>query len=187
MLISSFLIMMAMYCIVATPIYIVLRLLFMRGRVVSWRRELFMLLFFWYSVSIFSQTIIPRLSFGPDGISISRAAYAGSNFVLFHTIQLYAAQLNGPIAHIAFYNLAGNIVLFIPFGLFIPLLWKTMRTPLAMLLVALGIPLFIEGTQYFIGRSVDIDDVLLNTVAIVIGYALFYAAKKIISKKGCNN
>ena len=178
---------MAIYCIIATPLYIVLRFLFMRKRHVNWRRELYMLLFCWYSVSIFSQTIIPRFSMGSDGISIVRASYAGSNFTLFHTIQLYLAQLDGPIAHIAFYNLAGNVVLFIPFGLFIPLLWKRVRNVQMMVAVALGIPLFIEGTQYFIGRSVDIDDVLLNAVAIVIGYVLYYVLKKIISKKGCNN
>ncbi|MER2190925.1 MAG: VanZ family protein [Solibacillus sp.] len=186
-MISVFLKAMAMYCIVATPIYIYLRRAFMRRRLVSWYREFCMLLFVWYSVAIFSQTIIPRLSISADGISILRASYARSNFELFHTIQLYAAELNGPIAQIAFYNLAGNVVLFIPFGLFIPLLWKKTRTPLMMLVTALGIPVFIEGTQYFIGRSVDIDDVLLNAVAIVMGYALFYAVKKIISKKGCNN
>lgn len=178
---------MVAYCVVATPFYLYLRRSFMKKRVVSWRRELYMLLFFWYSVAIFSQTIIPSLSIGAEGISIQRASYARSNFELFHTINLYVGELNGPIAHIAFYNLVGNIVLFIPFGFFIPLLWKRMRTLLRMLIVALGIPIFIEGTQYFIGRSIDIDDVLLNAVAIWIGYALFYGIQKIISKKGCNN
>lgn len=178
---------MAVYCVVATPIYLYLRRTFMQKRVVSWRRELYMLLFAWYSVAIFSQTIIPSLSIRADGISIERASYARSNFELFHTIKLYAAELNGPIAYIAFYNLVGNVVLFIPFGFFIPLLWKRMRTPLMMFVVALGIPVFIESTQYFIGRSIDIDDVLLNAIAISIGYALFYGIRKIISKKGCNN
>lgn len=186
-MIREFLMAMAMYCVAATPIYLVLRRRFMKNRAVSWCREVCMLLFFWYSVAIFSQTIIPRFSIGADGISILRASYAGSNFVPFYTIQLYLAQLTGPIAHIAFYNLVGNVVLFIPFGLFIPLLWKRMRHAVALVVVAFGIPIFIEGTQYFIGRSVDIDDVLLNAVAIIIGYAVFYGFKKIISKKGCNN
>lgn len=186
-MISGFLVSMLGYCLVATPLYIISRFLFMRKRQVSWRREFFMVLFFAYSVSIFSQTIIPRLYIGENGLAIMRASYVGSNFELFHTIQLYTAQLNGPIAKIAFYNLVGNVVLFIPFGVFIPLLWKRTRALWVMPLVALSIPLFIEGTQYFIGRSVDIDDVLLNAVAIVIGYALFFSIRKIISKKGCNN
>lgn len=185
-MIEAFLMSMFEYCVVATPIYIVLRFLFMRRRKVHILRELLMLLFMWYSVGIFSQTIIPRLIMGENGIEIISAHYAGSNFVLFHTIQLYLAQLQGPIAHIAFYNLAGNVVLFIPFGLFIPLLWKNMRKVCMIGLVALGIPLFIEGTQYFIGRSVDIDDVLLNALAIILGYVLFYVIRKFISKKGCN-
>lgn len=109
-------------------------------------------------------------------------AYVNSNFVPFETITLYMNQLQGPLAEIAFYNLAGNIVLFVPFGLFIPFLWHRMNGPLKMLIVALIIPLFIEGTQYFIGRSVDVDDVILNTAAIYIGYAMYSVLCKIVLK-----
>jgi glycopeptide antibiotics resistance protein len=45
-----------------------------------------------------------------------------------------------------------------------------MRNVMGMCIVALMIPVFIEGTQYFIGRSVDIDDVILNAWAIIFGY-----------------
>ena len=77
------------------------------------------------------------------------------------------------MSRIAFYNLAGNVVLFIPFGFFIPLLWKRFRSIGTMLLLSFCIPLFIEGTQYFIGRSSDIDDVLLNAIAIFLGYGFY--------------
>ena len=82
-------------------------------------------------------------------------------------------QLDGPIHTIALYNLVGNIVLFIPFGFFIPSIWRKCNTMWKMLLIALLVPLFIEATQYFIGRSVDVDDVILNTIAAIIGYILF--------------
>lgn len=33
--------------------------------------------------------------------------------------------------------------------------------------------LFVEIIQMFIGRSTDIDDVILNTLGIIIGYGIF--------------
>ncbi|MEG0470958.1 MAG: VanZ family protein [Solibacillus sp.] len=133
-----------------------------------------MLLFFLYCVSIFSQTIIPDFYFMNGTIVFNTTSpYMRSNFTLFQTIHLYYDQLSGPIAMIAFYNLAGNIILFIPFGFFIPLLFKRFRGWVKMHIVAFSIPLFIEFTQHYIGRSIDVDDVLLNAIAIIMGFALY--------------
>ena len=132
-----------------------------------------MLLFFCYCVSIFSQTIIPDFWIENGQLKFATGHFMSSNFIPFATIHNYIGQLQGPIARIAFYNLAGNIVLFIPFGFFIPLLWQKFRSIGAMLMISLCIPLFIEGTQYFIGRSSDIDDVLLNALAILFGYGVY--------------
>lgn len=152
----------------------------MRKRKINWLREGTMLLFFLYSVSIFSQTIIPDFYIVDRHIVFNTAtAYSRSNFTPLKTILLYYEQLNGPLANIAFYNLAGNIVLFIPFGFFIPLLWKKFRGWVIIHVVAFGIPLFIECTQYFIGRSIDVDDVLLNAIAIVIGFVLYKVMQRI--------
>ena len=173
-MILSFLLSMIAYCAVSFPIYCIFRMFFMKNRRKSVRRELGMAAFFFYSVSIFSQTIIPNFQLLNGKIIFDTStAYVRSNFTPFRTIMLYYDQLNGPLANIAFYNLAGNIVLFIPFGIFIPLLWKKFRGWRIMHLVAFIIPLFIEGTQYFIGRSIDVDDVLLNAIAIVIGFVVF--------------
>ncbi|MBM7664952.1 glycopeptide antibiotics resistance protein [Solibacillus kalamii] len=173
-MIHSFLLSMIAYCTVSFPIYCILRMFYMKNKTRSARRELVMLLFFFYSISIFSQTIIPSFQISNGQIIFdTSSAYVRSNFTPLQTIMLYYDQLNGPLANIAFYNLAGNIVLFIPFGFFIPLLWKKFRGWRIMHVVAFAIPLFIEGTQYFIGRSIDVDDVLLNAIAIVIGFVLF--------------
>ncbi|MGN7477133.1 VanZ family protein [Solibacillus silvestris] len=179
-MIQSFLVSMFGYCLASLPIYIILRVLYLRNKEKDWLREFVMLLFFFYCVSIFSQTIIPNFYF-MDGRIIfdTSTAYARSNFTPLQTIRLYYDQLNGPLANIAFYNLAGNIVLFIPFGFFIPLLWKKFRGWRMMHVVAFSIPLFIEGTQYFIGRSIDVDDVLLNAIAIVVGFVLFKVIRRL--------
>lgn len=173
-MISSFLWDMAGYCLISLPIYVVLRSLYMRKRKKNGAREIVMLLFFLYCVSIFSQTIIPNFYIYEGRIIFDTAtAYARSNFQPLATIHMYYDELGGPLAQIAFYNLVGNIVLFIPFGFFMPLLWKKLRSWWRMHLIAFAIPLFIEGTQYFIGRSIDVDDVLLNAIAIITGFVMY--------------
>lgn len=171
-MIAYFLQQMFIYSVLFTPIYIVLRLMYLRGRSKKWWRELIMLAFVIFCISIFSQTIVPKFSW-IDGRFVIEQHAGSSNYMLFETIRLYARQLNGPIAHIAFYNLAGNILLFVPFGVLLPMLWRTCRSLFAMLAIAIGIPLFIEGTQHFIGRSVDVDDVLLNAIGILCGYFIW--------------
>ncbi|AYV71401.1 hypothetical protein C2H98_07265 [Niallia circulans] len=39
--------------------------------------------------------------------------------------------------------------------------------------MAIGIPLLIEILQLFIGRSTDIDDVILNALGIMFGFSLY--------------
>lgn len=165
---------MLVYCIVSVPFYLCIRYLYMRKRKINWRRERIMLLFFLYCISIFSQTIIPDFYVIDGKIIFSTSSlYMRGNFIPFQTIRLYYDQLGGPFPEIAFYNLAGNIILFIPFGYFIPRLFPKFRGWRKMLAVALCIPLFIECTQYFIGRSIDIDDVFLNAIAIIIGFIIY--------------
>ena len=79
-----------------------------------------------------------------------------------------------------FYNFGsenlGNIVMFLPFGILYPLFrqdstWK--RTLLAGFVTTLGIELL----QPVFGRSFDINDVILNSVGIVISTIVFYTLK----------
>ena len=66
-----------------------------------------------------------------------------------------------------------NVLMLIPLGFLLPLAapkfrkaWKT------VLFVALLI-LVLETTQYFIGRSADIDDLIMNTLGGWLGYSLY--------------
>lgn len=67
------------------------------------------------------------------------------------------------------YILAGNVILFVPFGLLSNLLWRGFTWWKALLL-GLGITLFIELWQLFVGRACDIDDLMLNTFGVLCGY-----------------
>ncbi|MGM9949244.1 MAG: VanZ family protein [Lysinibacillus sp.] len=178
-MIEHFLKSTAAYCLVLAPVYIIARFLWLKNRKKRPGREVAMLLFFLYSVSIFSQTIIPQFWIEDGRIGVAGHAYQSNNLIPFFTISTYMEQLQGPFSRVAFYNLAGNVVLFVPFGLFIPLVWPFFRKWGRMFAVSLAIPFFIEGIQYFIGRSTDVDDVILNAVAILIGYLLYKMAAQL--------
>ena len=70
------------------------------------------------------------------------------------------------------FNIAGNIVMFLPFGFFAALLWRKFNWKRAFVL-GLGITCCIEYWQIFLGRYFDIDDIILNTLGVFCGYLLW--------------
>ena len=71
-------------------------------------------------------------------------------------------------------NLLGNIICFIPYGFFVPILIKKVRKPLTMLAVIFFTTLIVELAQFFTKLGVfDIDDIILNFLGGVIGYTIF--------------
>lgn len=70
------------------------------------------------------------------------------------------------------HNILGNILMFVPFGLFAGILRRGLRWKQALLL-GLGITCFIECWQLLVGRYSDIDDVILNTLGVLLGWVLW--------------
>ncbi len=106
------------------------------------------------------------------------------NFVPFASI--YSLISNGEYA---VKNILGNIVMFIPFGIIIMLLNYKKISFLKLIFIGLSMSVAIEFLQFLIGyfigymyRSVDIDDVILNTFGAMIGFL----AVKLIPKKYIN-
>ena len=74
----------------------------------------------------------------------------------------------------SFYNLAGNILGFMPAGFFIPKLWKNQRGFFFTMFVTFEMSLLVEVLQLvFKVGSFDVDDLMLNTLGAVIGYLVF--------------
>jgi len=66
-----------------------------------------------------------------------------------------------------------NVLLFIPLGLFLPGLSRRLRKFCPVLLTGFLLSVIIELTQYVTSRGyLQTDDVLLNTLGCVIGYAV---------------
>lgn len=74
----------------------------------------------------------------------------------------------------ALVNLAGNTVLFMPLGIFLPRLWTKLNRFWKVMLTAAGIIILIEVTQVLtlLGRC-DIDDLILNLIGTAAGYGLY--------------
>ncbi len=71
-------------------------------------------------------------------------------------------------------NVVGNIAAFVPFGMFIPMLFSKCKNVLLTALLSLEFSLMIEVIQ-LISRvgSFDVDDLLLNTIGGVCGWTAF--------------
>ena len=75
-------------------------------------------------------------------------------------------------------QILGNFVMLLPLGIYLPQLYKKISSFIPVLLVSMLVAILIEALQLATSyRSVDIDDVLLNTTGAVIGFILY----KIIS------
>lgn len=100
----------------------------------------------------------------------------GFNLIPFKEILRYKVG-----THLFMTNVIGNIVIFIPYGFFINYFTKNKKLWVSVLL---GIFLSgtIEMTQYFIGRIFDIDDILLNSMGMLLGFIFYKGGSKIIDK-----
>ncbi len=98
---------------------------------------------------------------------------SGYNLVPFTEIFRYK------IGSEAFYfNVIGNIVLFIPFGYFISSYIKPKKI-LPILIVSVISSATVEFVQLCIGRSFDVDDILLNTVGAIGGFLIYVSLNAI--------
>ena len=106
----------------------------------------------------------------------NRDVYSGTNLVPFREILRYN------IGSSNFYKqVLGNIVLFVPFGFFASYYTKINKIR-SITLITFLVSLTIEIVQIYIGRSFDIDDIILNIVGGVLGF-LIYVGLDAIGKK----
>ena len=76
------------------------------------------------------------------------------------------------------FMLLGNIIMFMPLGFFPAMLWRRWRW-WKSLLAGFCTSASIEFIQFFIGRSTDIDDVILNTAGALTGFWIYWLLRAI--------
>ncbi|MGL5411621.1 VanZ family protein [Cetobacterium sp.] len=82
------------------------------------------------------------------------------------------------------YQIIGNLIMLLPLGLFLPLLYKSCRKSYITVLIGFLFSFFIEVSQGILGRTADIDDLIFNTIGVGIGYFLYIILNKITKKIG---
>lgn len=126
-------------------------------------RELFLFLFFLFIGGMAVITLTPRwfhwMTFLNDLHAEPFFQMGTVNLVPFRTFAFDPWS---------FMILMGNVIMFFPFGFFAVLLWRKVSFS-RTLLIGFLISLFIETVQLFVGRSFDIDDILLNTLGVLLG------------------
>lgn len=76
--------------------------------------------------------------------------------------------VNSPLDYVR--NTVLNIILFVPLGFLLPVIWKEYRSLRVIVFVGLGLSLLIEILQIFTFRLTDVDDLITNTAGTVVGY-----------------
>ena len=77
-------------------------------------------------------------------------------------------------------NIIGNISMFIPTGVIMPILYKRLDCFWKVLLAGAGLSFVIEVIQLlFPGSVIDIDDLILNTLGVAVGYGIYAAYKRL--------
>ena len=173
--ISNYIINMIPYMIIAVPIYLIIRFLMLRksSRKFNLYHEIALLIFVIFIVGLASQTVIPKIELGINGnINILKNGTHGINLlplkVLFETYREVFINLN---INYLIINFLGNIIMFMPIGFFIPLLWEIPDKKI--IIVGFLFSLFIEVCQLFLNRGTDVDDLILNTLGTILGLLVY--------------
>ena len=77
-------------------------------------------------------------------------------------------------------NVIGNAAMFIPSGIVLPIVYQKLNRFWKVFLAGAGISLCIETIQLpFSVRATDIDDLILNTVGVIVGYGIYAFIQRI--------
>ncbi len=172
------------FTLLVTVLCLVIRLcsLKKRGHPFSFRRELPLLLLAAYLTGLLSLVLVPRnfwlyfwhrLFYGVPGGELDLSG-GGWNLVpmLWYFIK-GEMEIGGWVGEM----LLGNFLMFLPLGL----LWRFSfpeKRGREFLLTAVLLPLGIELLQPLIGRSFDIDDLILNTLGTLCGYGIYLLLRR---------
>ncbi len=126
-------------------------------------KELFALSFIIYILCLF-QVVTYQ-----DVVSWSR-----NNFIPFREILRYEFG-----SRLFIKNVLGNMLMFLPFGLFTSIIIKPKKFNVILFLVLIA-SVSIECVQMSIGRVFDVDDIILNVAGGMIGYLLYVVFVKIV-------
>ena len=141
----------------------------------------------WYAAFIAYAVLMLWLLFGrhtayPLTGAYNEALLGSLNLRPFRTIRLFFDviisggwwALDSGLVLAAYINIFGNVVMFAPFGFFLPRLFPRLRRFWRTLLCAAVLVAGVEVVQLLTRLGIcDIDDLLLNLCGVGVGYLVF--------------
>ncbi|ADM69648.2 hypothetical protein PPE_01812 [Paenibacillus polymyxa E681] len=101
------------------------------------------------------------------------------NIVPFDTIRQYWRAMESFPFRIWGVNLLGNIGVFIPFGILVPIIWVSMRSIGSLLLTIVIALVILEVSQMLLGAgTMDVDDIILNVLGVLCGRVAYVFLRK---------
>ena len=147
---------------------------------------LVVLVFIVYVLVLLKITVVKGTSLAriAENLASGRAPLRSVNSAPFDTIVTYLGHRGNMPFLRWFSNIFGNVLVFVPLGLYLPMVIPAMRTFLRTLTAAVLASMTLEALQYLLGTgSTDIDDVWLNGLGGALGYLLFQLVAKVSSRR----
>ena len=143
---------------------------------VDWKREAVLLLMY------INLVVIIRFVFFPIALAAGHIQP-----LVFETAELFPLRINpAPLVHLFDYNnvrdiiwnVVGNAAMFIPSGIVLPIVYRELDSFWKVVAAGAFISLCIDILQLpFASRASDIDDLILNTLGVAVGYGIYAAVK----------
>lgn len=197
--IFSFVLKYILYGLCALLIYFPIRFVYIKIKKMKpiAFHEVVLVAFVFCFIGMISQTILPLIRiYLDDGLAIKAFYYSGNslvfskqgidyyaeneiirncNLIPFKSIVQYVFGSSDVYAGKAWIlnrlvNMIGNILLFLPLGLFLPLVNERFKSLRSIFLFSMAVVIIVEVVQYLTGRSADIDDLILNITGMILGY-----------------
>ena len=162
-----------------TSIWIIIRIaVWVRQRRTGWKREVLLLLMY------INLAVIIRFVFFPKAMVNGRVQP-----LVFDPAAAFPFRVNLiPLVHLLEYdsmrdivwNVVGNMAMFIPSGIILPIIYKKLNSIEKVAAAGAFISLCIELLQLpFASRASDIDDLIMNTLGVAVGYGIYKIARTI--------
>ena len=159
----------ALICLFVLPVWLIVRKPWRRPA----RREIVLGAFVAYIAALLVMALEGTWTAPADMLASARERLSTMEGVYLTPFATIRQQISALPSDDSLTQLLGNTLLFAPWGFFLPMLWRRFRHPLMLVLMCLSLTCFIEGTQLFIGRTVDVDDLILNFLGSMCGGGLF--------------
>ncbi len=145
---------------------------------IDWKREAVLLMMY------LNLAVIIRFVFFPRDLVDGRVQP-----LIFEAAAVFPFRINLiPLVHLFDYdrirdiiwNVVGNMVMFIPSGIVLPIIYRQLNSFWKVVAAGAVISLCTEILQLpFPSRASDIDDLILNTLGVAVGYGIYAACKRL--------